>query len=543
MRIFISYARVDKPYCTRIVEMLDIHDVWYDYRMYVGDNWWREIVARLHWCDVFIYLLSTDSLTSKYCREEFEIALGLGKKVLPVLIEEKAHVMLPPQIQELQYADLTEGLTPNAFKVLFNALYIIEKESNFAYTPVKMESLGGFLDSDYFKDDNSRNVVDNIGKVADAMDAGKFDQALFLLQRLKQSDSYTHVDLEALVSEAELGLEEQTRKKRIDIEYRTIAELIRRKVTRRLGCQALQSFKRDNPDYDPEQLTQICLMPKTDNMPDNIRLLSETHTKATPLPQNNTTPPLPPSPIRNGKKQQPLEQSQKMMMPDIEWVRIPAGVTFGVHVDTFYITKYPITNEQFDRFIQDPRGYRNETWWKYSVYARDWFRKNPRPRPSQFPMANHPRENVSWYEAIAFCNWLSAYTRRRILLPNQAQWRRAASGDDDRLYPWGAYFDPERANTRSSGKRRTTPVDYYPSGQSPYGVHDLAGNTWEWCLNATGEPPDCHSNLTLFRNRALLGGSWNTGQVHVRADKEFYLEPNQYYVTIGFRVVMLNKRA
>ncbi len=61
MRLFLSYARVDKPYAIQVVNMLDIHEIWYDQRLYAGQDWWREILRRLDWCDGFIYLLSPDS--------------------------------------------------------------------------------------------------------------------------------------------------------------------------------------------------------------------------------------------------------------------------------------------------------------------------------------------------------------------------------------------------------------------------------------------------------------------------------------------------
>ena len=86
MRLFVSYARVDKPYCIQIIEMLDVHEVWYDQRLYAGQQWWKEILRRLDWCEGFIYLLSPESVASEYCRREFELALNLGRHIFPVLI-------------------------------------------------------------------------------------------------------------------------------------------------------------------------------------------------------------------------------------------------------------------------------------------------------------------------------------------------------------------------------------------------------------------------------------------------------------------------
>ena len=87
MRLFISYARVDKPYCKQIIDLLDMHDVWYDQRLHIGQKWWDQITFRLNWCDGFLYLLSPDSVASEYCRNELSIAISMNKKIFPVLIQ------------------------------------------------------------------------------------------------------------------------------------------------------------------------------------------------------------------------------------------------------------------------------------------------------------------------------------------------------------------------------------------------------------------------------------------------------------------------
>ena len=109
MRIFVSYARVDKPYCLQIVNMLSVHDVWYDQRMYAGQQWWKEIMRRLDWCEGFVYLLSPESVASDYCRHEYELARKAGRHIFPVLINQEAN--LPSDSQARQSADFSQGLT------------------------------------------------------------------------------------------------------------------------------------------------------------------------------------------------------------------------------------------------------------------------------------------------------------------------------------------------------------------------------------------------------------------------------------------------
>ena len=92
---------------------------------------------------------------------------------------------------------------------------------------------------------------------------------------------------------------------------------------------------------------------------------------------------------------------------------------------------------------------------------------------------------VSWYEASAYCQWLTAELRaqgrigddREVRLPTQEQWMQAAGKGK---YPWGDEFDPAKANTEESGLGQTTPVHMYPGGQTAEGVWDMSGNVWEW---------------------------------------------------------------
>ncbi|HLF03376.1 MAG TPA: SUMF1/EgtB/PvdO family nonheme iron enzyme, partial [Anaerolineales bacterium] len=121
-----------------------------------------------------------------------------------------------------------------------------------------------------------------------------------------------------------------------------------------------------------------------------------------------------------------------------------------LHLPEFYIGKYPITNAQYAAF-----------------------KKIPIPAGQE----NHPVVNVSWRDAIAFCQWLSQQTSKTFRLPTEAEWEKAARGVDGRIYPWGDEWDATRLNSGESGPKTTTPVGAYsPRGDSPYGLADVSGN-------------------------------------------------------------------
>lgn len=229
-------------------------------------------------------------------------------------------------------------------------------------------------------------------------------------------------------------------------------------------------------------------------------------------------------------------------VPDIEWIKIPGGkialekVTHVFQVKPFKIAKYPVTNAQFEAFIQAKDGYRNDEWWRN-------MRKRDAADEPTWKEANCPRETVSWFEVVAFCRWLSHQTGLHIRLPTEWEWQQAASGGDPTCeYPWGEW-DAARCNSDESRLRRTTAVGMYPRGatqQNPQqGVLDMAGNVWEWCLS-THEHPEAAESLRIDESkdtlRVLRGGSWSDTPEVLRVS---YLSRGyavNRYNTIGFRL-------
>jgi len=197
-------------------------------------------------------------------------------------------------------------------------------------------------------------------------------------------------------------------------------------------------------------------------------------------------------------------------LPDIVWIKIPGGevrlekVDGAFNVKPFRISRYPVTNAQFDAFLNAEDGFGNEEWW------RDIEQSHTRER-SKWQEVNAPREQVSWYEAVAFCRWLSAKTGTSIRLPTEWEWQQAATGGDaQREYPWEGEWDPSRCNGGESRLNRTTAVGMYPQGATQQGVLDMAGNVWEWCLNRY-ENPEQPEAVRIDKGglRVIRGGSWN----------------------------------
>jgi formylglycine-generating enzyme required for sulfatase activity len=138
-----------------------------------------------------------------------------------------------------------------------------------------------------------------------------------------------------------------------------------------------------------------------------------------------------------------------------------------VELSEYSLGKYPITNREYQAFVRDA---------KYNP-PRGW-------DGDQFPAekGSHPVVNVSWNDANEYCKWLSEKTKKNYRLPTEAEWEKAARGEDGRVYPWGNDFDPKKANTSEAKISDTSDVGKFsPQGDSPYGCADMAGNVWEWC--------------------------------------------------------------
>jgi formylglycine-generating enzyme required for sulfatase activity len=141
---------------------------------------------------------------------------------------------------------------------------------------------------------------------------------------------------------------------------------------------------------------------------------------------------------------------------------------------------------------------------------------------------DHPATEVSYDDAVAFCAWASAELGRAVRLPTGDEWEAAARGADDRPWPWGEVFDPERCNSVESGWGWTVPVRAHPAGAAGGGAEQLAGNVWEW----VGDPPDEDGWRTL-RGGCYLDTAWG-----VRCARTLAADPQRATATTGFRIAI-----
>jgi formylglycine-generating enzyme required for sulfatase activity len=251
----------------------------------------------------------------------------------------------------------------------------------------------------------------------------------------------------------------------------------------------------------------------------------------------------------------------------------------------FLVTRYPVTNAQYRCFAgadghDDPAwwgGEESPAWaWRQGAPRHDWQRTD-RPdfwHDPRFNGPNQPVVGVTWYEALAFCRWLTARLKAQegdlriwrdgrievvsaapetpgVRLPTEAEWEKAMRGTDGRIWPWGDGWDAAHSNTAEGDLGQTSPVGVLPRGDSPYGVADAAGNVWEWTSSLWG--PDWRRPAFGYPYRAddgredasagdevarvVRGGSWDFNRFNARCAARGRDYPDLSYRGLGFRCV------
>lgn len=197
-----------------------------------------------------------------------------------------------------------------------------------------------------------------------------------------------------------------------------------------------------------------------------------------------------------------------------------------VTLSAFEIARFPVTNAEYHSFIWD-KGYRLPSNWT-SFTFRDG-------------TENHPVVGVSKMDAEVYIDWLNKKAGMDYRLPTEAEWERAARGDDGRIYPWGNTFDPWRCNTAESVKKSTTPVgEYSPGGDSPCGAADMVGNVLEWTqsyfLPYPYKPRTATDEARAKGRFVVRGGAWYYTRKLARCAAREGILADYLSPSIGFRL-------
>lgn len=215
--------------------------------------------------------------------------------------------------------------------------------------------------------------------------------------------------------------------------------------------------------------------------------------------------------------------------PDATPLEQPLSPT---NISALYMARWPVTTAQYEAFA-------------------------PQHRIRRAPWANdhHPVLYVSALDAARFCEWLSTKERRRYRLPTEAEWEYAAKGGQQRTFPWGESLPghdlanfadantpfPWADHTVNAGFAETSPVGSFPRGTSPFGMEDMAGNVWEWCLDGISNYPGRERSNPRGPldgpKRVYRGGSWRSRLASLRTSARSFNMPHYTANDISFRIV------
>ncbi|HBP86867.1 MAG TPA: hypothetical protein DD706_04130 [Nitrospiraceae bacterium] len=199
---------------------------------------------------------------------------------------------------------------------------------------------------------------------------------------------------------------------------------------------------------------------------------------------------------------------------------ISEGIRYTVYVENFFIDKYEVTIERYEKFLQ-VTGRKAPEYWDHTKMPQD---------------ANRPVVGVTWPEAKAYCHW----AKKR--LPTEDEWEKSARGKDGRIFPWGNEPPTSQfTNFATFGDfelSKLSPVGTFEKDRSPYGGYDFAGNVSEWTADTWNESrhPDGDAAGTVAGSpKVIRGGAWNAKDEYLRAAMRSSASPTNRDLGLGFR--------
>lgn len=519
MKLFISYRSSDSGRVDTIVTHLRSlkdeqsqprYSVWQDKdSIPPGKDWWEAIVDAIIDCNVFIFMVSHESVQNINCRAELSYARRRNRPIIPFVLEGEFTYNTTSGKNDVSYWEhIPEELNDARAQFLFYEGVSFVQRLETAFDQFRRNPPHDLVarrppDPRPAAEENSDTTV-------------LYDQACDYAFRLEISTAERLFLRLVNANDPDFG-QESHEWILILREYDQLIRWDARESTRYKAQAKWESYVKQFPKpfihfFDPKNLRERYANGERETRHIDV-----------------VTPPVVAVP-RTAAPTRP--RSIDLLPAPFAWIDIPANepthkvkLTEGGYVPkggqsfdvpAFAIAKYPLTNAQFRKFW-DAKGYDHSEWWTdegWQFKERENWTEPRHWQDSKWNKDDYPVVSVSWFEAMAFCLWLSDVTGENISLPTEQQWQRAAQGDTNWPYPWGEKFDKSRCNFNTKG---TTPVTQYEGkGDSPFKVVDMSGNVWEWCL--TDYEDGSQDINTEVNKRVLRGGSWNDfGENNLRA--------------------------
>ena len=580
-RIFISYSRVDLQFAQQLYELLQrmrpSWHIWYDQApdgLLGGDSWWDEILSAIAQSDIFIYVLSNESVQSKYCQAEFEEARRLQKRIITIQARDRTKIQ--GNLADIQFIDIKNGVNDGvAVAQLSGALdrqaSRIKKQRPLWRTPTPKPAdeptptprPDDAPDIDtptiHIPHAESQNTASTPepAPTATGQSSWLFGVlgvlvvgviGLIIIQNMNTNHSQLAQGADQIASrptdtptviQTDVPPETPRSDQPLSVDEIAIATINARSTEIEMNNQAivteqaqrdLQATATAFPLTQSAEETRHAIEVET-----RVIELQATLTTWTPTPTQTAT--FTPTPNATATLLAYRPQTNNDWTPverefdGVTMVLVPAGCFMmgsgtgdsderPVHEQCFdapfWIDKTEVTQAQFARLG--------------GVKAND----------NRFTGDDRPVERITWFEARDFCEL------RGGRLPTEAEWEYAAGGVESWVYPWGDIWDGDHTIHSGNSNSQTADVGSRPSGASWVGALDMSGNVWDWTNSLyeaypydvdDGRERDTENSTDVLR--VLRGGSWLFfSSDYLRVAVRGRLDPHGRSFGRGFRCVL-----
>jgi len=580
-RIFISYSRADRAFVEELVpllrQVLPEYDVWYDDQISGGEDWWRRILVEIGLCDLFVYLLSNDSLESPYCQAEFREALRLRKACLPVIVRPKTDVgrtapELATVIRTLQWIDLGEGFkNPRANAKLYAAIRKLLSEVT-AFPPWPLSPVP-VLEPEMVETERKKP---RRGSTAYQMAGFAVVTALVAVLGLLVIKALTDARNQAAppppATAAAVGATATETPSPTPTGTPTpTATLKMDQIVATLNAQSTL-------DWATQFANETAAAGATAQAVGTIAVLDQTATAAAWT--DTPTPDITASIDAYRTRQAATPTAQAVTATAAAWTEPPAlsptgtllpipegvqaalqaaaGFTGGNTDWAPFAHAFPddpagaeMALVPVGRFIMGSRdGADNERpehaqtiaapyWIDRTEVTRGQYARcvaagacTETPDNAHSQRDTQPINRVTWFQARDYCAW------RGKRLPTEVEWEYAARGPSARVYPWGDGW--HAANAIYQGNSGNVPADVgsRPMDISWVGALDLGGNLSEWVNSLHADYPydaTRENSSDVYGYRVIRGGSFASNALNLRLSHRDWRYPGYEYYTVGFR--------
>ncbi|MBN1562587.1 MAG: SUMF1/EgtB/PvdO family nonheme iron enzyme [Anaerolineae bacterium] len=500
--IFICYGRADRSFVDRIVPLIHqvhgLNSVWFDGRIRGGDEWWQVILDQIAHCELFVYVISNESMNSPYCQAELREARRLHKPILPLRVRpgldypERFPQDLKEALVKIQYLEMAPGVRDTKEVTEFYAALKqgLERKPPSPLIPLAPEPVLCPAPLERTHNRNTQYLKWGIGALLAALTIGAIIIGLSVF-----------MDDNALIGTPVLNAVDDSN---IQLSPKPLAETPTNLI-----------------DATTTPMPTFTVMPVSDTA-------TFTHTPSiTPSPEPLATaiPTLIPAHSSNSAWITVTRQYR-----DVLFVEVPAGC-FMMGTDEGEHDEHPAHELCLDDF-----------WIMKTEVTRAMYAAcaaaggcTAIATPNIAGNDNQPINHVNWDQANDFCDWLDAR------LPSESEWEYAARGPEGWLYPWGNEFIPDNAVYINNSGDQIAQVGSMPGGASWVGALDMSGNVWEWTSSFAKPYPynrrdgrEGTSNLILI-NRVTRGGSYANESEFLRAANRSSYSPDTAIGLIGFR--------